>query len=184
MLGAVAEGPTHGFALARRLGPAGDLGRVWTLPRPVVYQALKKLAERRMVAPGATEPGVRGPNRTIVSVTPAGRRALERWLRSPVPHVRDIRSELLLKLALLERAGADAAPLVGAQRQVLAGRLEHLVAQRDAADGFDRVLAAWRIASVGAVMEVLAALHGDRDAERAGAGKAAGRSPAPWGPGP
>jgi hypothetical protein len=39
--------------------------------------------------------------------TPEGRRVTEGWLREPVGHARDIRSELLVKLALLDRAGAD-----------------------------------------------------------------------------
>ena len=56
----------------------------------------------------SVEPGL-GPQRTIYAATPQGRQAAENWLETPVEHVRDIRSHLLLKLALLDRAGADPA---------------------------------------------------------------------------
>jgi hypothetical protein len=36
-------------------------------------------------------------------ITPLGKRHLDTWLRSPVAHVRQVRGELLLKLALLAR---------------------------------------------------------------------------------
>jgi PadR family transcriptional regulator AphA len=157
VLGAVAEAPTHGFALARLLGPQGALGQVWTLRRPVVYQALKKLTDEGLVTPRATEASSLGPNRTIVAVTPAGQQAVDLWLTTPVRHVRDMRSELLLKLALLDRSGAAITPLLDAQRDALRPRLEALQARHREAVGFERVLAAWRLASVGAALEFLAA---------------------------
>ena len=46
VLGVVAEGPTHGFAVAAVLAPDGPLGQVWTLPRPMVYRELDKHRER------------------------------------------------------------------------------------------------------------------------------------------
>jgi hypothetical protein len=41
------------------------------------------------------------------------------WLTRPVEHTRDVRSELLVKLALLDRAGKDPQPLLAAQREQL-----------------------------------------------------------------
>jgi DNA-binding PadR family transcriptional regulator len=164
VLGAIAEGPTHGFALARLLGPGGVLGRVWTLPRPVVYQALKKLTVLDLVRPSGTERGNRGPTRTIMALTPAGRKVLCRWLRTPVTHVRDARSELLLKLALIDRSGADATDLIEAQCRVLTHRRDQLLAEREAAAGFDRNLASWRAASVSAVLDFLTTYVASSDA--------------------
>lgn len=155
MLGATAEGPTHGFALSRLLGPDGELGRVWTLPRPVVYQALKKLTALDLVAARSTERSERGPTRTIVAVTPAGHAAVVTWLAEPVRHVRDVRSELLLKLALLERSGTDPAGLVEAQREVIEALRGGLEVEAAGAAGFERILAAWRLASAGAVLHFL-----------------------------
>jgi PadR family transcriptional regulator AphA len=155
VLGVVAEGPTHGFAVAQLLGPDGALGRIWTLPRPVVYQIIKKLLQLGLIGEKRTEAGARGPVRTVVGVTPAGRSAVKRWLQEPVDHVRDVRSLLLLKLALLDRAGADPRPLVAAQRQRVAAHLEVLEAGRDEAVDFERVILDWRIASSTATIDFL-----------------------------
>lgn len=160
VLGAVAEGPTHGFALAQLLASGGALGRVWALPRPVVYQVLKKLVRLGLVAEGLTQRSDRGPVRTIVAVTPAGRRAVRGWLEEPVDHVRDVRSMLLLKLALLNRSGRDHLMLVEAQRGRVISVLDGLQANRAEAAGFDRLLLEWRVSSARATLEFLDAIDG------------------------
>jgi DNA-binding PadR family transcriptional regulator len=162
VLGVVAEAPTHGFAVARLLAPDGPLGQIWSLPRPVVYQAVRKLVQLQLVGPQATERSDRGPQRTILRVTPTGRRQLRRWLGEPVDHVRDVRSLLLIKLALLERAGRDIGPLLRAQRAQLLPRLGGLARVRDGAAGFDRVLAEWRYTSSEATLRFLDAIDRDR----------------------
>jgi PadR family transcriptional regulator AphA len=161
VLGAVREGPTHGFAVAQVLAIDGALGQVWTVARPMVYRELGKLAELGLIAERSTQRSRLGPARTIVSVTPAGRAALERWLGEPVEHIRDVRSLLLLKLALLTRADEDPAALLTAQRERFGPQLEGLRAARDRAEGFDRVLAQWRVASSQAAMEFLDAALAD-----------------------
>jgi len=135
--------------------PDGPIGRVWTMPRPVVYQALNKLTLAGLVAERATEASNRGPDRTIVAATPSGKRAVRRWLGTPVDHIRDVRSLLLLKLALLDRVDADPTPLINAQHAHFALLLEPLRAYRDRADGFERVLASWRLQSCEATLEFL-----------------------------
>ncbi|HWE53966.1 MAG TPA: PadR family transcriptional regulator [Acidimicrobiales bacterium] len=155
VLGAVAEGPKHGFAVAQLLAADGELGQVWTMPRPVVYQVIKKLAELGYVTERKTEPGTRGPVRTIVGVTPAGRRALRKWLAEPVDHIRDVRSLLLLKLALLYRSGADPSALVTAQTERVKTQLQGLTRNRRSAAGFERALLEWRIASSRATVDFL-----------------------------
>jgi PadR family transcriptional regulator AphA len=155
VLGVVAERPTHGFAIAQLMVPDGAIGRVWTMPRPVVYQALNKLMHAGLVSERATVPSDRGPVRIIVAATPSGKRAVRRWLATPVDHIRDVRSLFLLKLALLDRIGADPTPLVNAQREQFGQLLEPLRAYRDHAEGFERVLASWRLQSCEATLEFL-----------------------------
>ena len=155
VLGAFAEGPTHGFAIAQLLAPEGELGRVWTLPRPVVYQVIQKLLKLGLIQPRGTESSDRGPLRTVIGVTPAGRSAVRRWLKEPVDHVRDIRSLLLLKLALIDRQGGDPAALIEAQIDKVRSQLDSLTKSRRATDGFDRVILEWRIASSRATLDFL-----------------------------
>jgi len=91
VLALISEHPTHGFAIAQLTAPDGELGRIWQIPRPVIYRSIGRLEEAELVAPQAVEPG-RGPQRTIYAVTPAGRRAAAAWLDTPVDHIRDVRS--------------------------------------------------------------------------------------------
>lgn len=159
VLGSVSEGPTHGFAVARLLAEDAPVGRVWTVSRQDVYQALKKLVQLGLIGERSTEPGNRGPTRTIVAATPAGKRVLRRWLNEPVDHVRDVRSLLLLKLLLLDRAGRDPRPLIDAQRARLTPLLEGLESQRRYTEGFERVLVEWRVTSCRATLQFLEGLR-------------------------
>ena len=107
----------HGFAVAQLTATDGELGRVWQIPKAVVYRAIGRLLDAGLIVPEGTEPGL-GPQRTVYTTTESGRQAADRWLHAPVEHVRQIRSELLLKLALLDRAGENAAPLLRFARVV------------------------------------------------------------------
>ena len=117
-LGALAAQRAHGFAVAKRLAASGDIGRVWSLSRPLTYRALDMLVELGMIRAVAEERGAAGPNRMVLGATPKGRRALRTWLHQPVEHLRDVRGELLLKLVVSDINGVDTAALVAAQLQM------------------------------------------------------------------
>jgi DNA-binding PadR family transcriptional regulator len=104
-LGIVYPRPTHGFAIAAQLKPSGDLGRVWSLSRALTYRSLEQLANRGYIHEVGEEPGIAGGNRTILAATRSGRAQLRKWLNTPVAHLRDLRSELLLKLIIADRCG-------------------------------------------------------------------------------
>ncbi len=152
-LGLLCESPRHGFAIAALLKPDGELGRVWALSRPLTYRALDQLVERGLARPIAEEPGMAGPNRTVLAPTPTGRRALQRWLVLPVEHLRDLRSELLLKLVLAERLGVDVTAMLVEQRQHVADQVAALATRRDL-----DVVGLWRHESSLAAMRFLDAL--------------------------
>ena len=118
VLALLAERPRHGWAIVRELAPDGELGRVWTLSRPLAYRAMDDLEARRLARTTGTEPG-QGPRRVIFAPTAAGRREVEQWLASPVEHLRDVRTELLLKLLFYQRSGRDPRPLVREQQRTL-----------------------------------------------------------------
>jgi DNA-binding PadR family transcriptional regulator len=162
VLALLGEEPTHGFAIARALAPEGDVGRIWSVRRPLVYRAVETLTGMGLVRTAATVPSRSGPQRTVLEAMPQGRRALARWLREPVAHVRDARSLLMLKLLFLTRAGADLEPLLTAQRAHFAELAEGLTDAADEADGFDRVLLLWRLESATAATRFVETMLGER----------------------
>jgi DNA-binding PadR family transcriptional regulator len=145
VLALLAEQPAHGFAVARAMEPEGDVGRVWSIRRPLVYRAIDVLTTMGLVQPIATVASQSGPQRTLLEVTSTGRDALEGWLDAPVRHVRDGRSLLLLKLLFINRASTDPLPLLDAQRDRFAHLVSQLQRAYSASEGFDRVLALWRL---------------------------------------
>ena len=155
----VREAPSHGFAIARILAGDGELGQVWRVPKPVIYRSLQRLEAAQLVETVEVQPSNTGPARSLVAVTNAGRQAAAAWLARPASHNRDIRSELLVKLALLERAGTDPSPLLGAQRDQLRPVSEGLLQQLSSATGFDRTVILWRYETVTATLRFLDALQ-------------------------
>lgn len=154
VLALLSQQPAHGFAVAQVTAADGDLGRIWQVPKAVVYRSIGRLLEAELIAPEGTEPGL-GPQRTVFAATQAGRDAAQLWLRTPVGHVRLIRSELLLKLALLDRAGHDPGGLLRAQREVLEPIAQAIEARRAGSEGFDAILLAWRRSTALAALDFL-----------------------------
>jgi DNA-binding PadR family transcriptional regulator len=159
VLALVEEGPIHGFAVARSMAPGGEVGRVWSMRRPLVYRTLDVLEDRKMTQTAGTEASTTGPQRTLVEVTAEGREKVANWLIEPVEHVRDARSELLLKLLFLDRRGAAPDALLDAQRDRFHEQERELRTMLDAADGFSRTLALWRVENTAAAVRFVDALH-------------------------
>ncbi len=155
MLCLVCEEPRHGFALARLLETGGSLGRIWRVPKPVVYRALQRLEQLGLVRLAEAQPSSLGPAKSPVDATEAGRELAGAWLHRPASHNRDVRSELLVKLALLDRSGGDARALLTAQREQLVPVALALTERLDVASGFDRTLILWRCETVNATLRFL-----------------------------
>jgi DNA-binding PadR family transcriptional regulator len=154
VLAIVSQQPTHGFAIAQLTAHGGDLGRVWQVPKAVVYRAIGRLLEAGLIVPEGTEPG-QGPQRTVYTATPHGAAAARAWLYTPVDHIREIRSQMLFKLALLNRAGADPTALLTAQREVLQPLAKAIEESYTRSAGFDATLLAWRHATAVAALSFL-----------------------------
>ena len=163
------ERPTHGFAIAGQLAEDGSLGRVWHVRKAVVYRAAQRLEQLGLIMMASDkQPSSLGPARVPMWATPEGRKAAGEWLRQPACHARDVRSELLLKIALLDQAGADPRDLLRAQRAQLAPIADALAGQIAATTGFDQILIQWRYESVSATLRFLDALLATVPAPRAG----------------
>ena len=72
VLALLAEQPTHGFAVARAMSADGEIGKVWTVRRPLVYRAIDLLTEAGFAQPVGTVPSSTGPRRTLVEPTRGG----------------------------------------------------------------------------------------------------------------
>ena len=159
----VDESPMHGFAVAALTAERGDVGRAWHVPRPIVYRSLDRLTALDLARVASTEAGSRGPQRSVLASTPAGRSQVHGWLHRPVAHVRDVRSELLVKLALLLRRGLPVGDLIDAQRRALEPVQAALERQQRTESGFGQVLASWRVENVRAAMRFLEEIDQPRE---------------------
>jgi PadR family transcriptional regulator AphA len=158
VLGLLGCGPQHAFALVKFLARSGELGRIWSVPTPVVYRAVNALREDRLIEVLGEERSESGPPRTLLATTRTGKRRLDAWLRRPVAHLRDVRSELMVKLAILARLGRSAQSLVTAQSRTFAPMLKGLeknLRDAEATGDFELTLARWRLESARAVMRFL-----------------------------
>jgi len=160
-LGILYPAPTHGFAIAARLKPAGDVGRVWSLSRALTYRSLDQLTLRAYVQPVGEEPGIAGGNRTILAATRTGRAQLRKWLATPVTHLRDIRSELLLKLVIAEICEIDINKMLDAQHARIAQMADVITHNIESAPG--DVVALWRSESAHAALRFLERVPRTRD---------------------
>ena len=152
-LGILHPAPTHGFAIAARLKPSGDVGRVWSLSRALTYRSLEQLTIRDYIRPVGEEPGIAGGNRTILAVTLTGRAQLRTWLSSPVVHLRDLRSELLLKLIIADLCTIDITHMLQAQRAHITDMAAVITDQIDRRP--DDVVALWRSEASNAALRFL-----------------------------
>jgi DNA-binding PadR family transcriptional regulator len=128
--------------------------------RPLVYRTLDVLADRELTRTAGTEASSAGPQRTLVEVTREGDGQVVRWLEAPVEHVRDARSELLLKLLFLDRRGQAPDALLDAQLERFREQERQLRGVLDVSDGFTRTLALWRVENTAAAVRFVDALHG------------------------
>jgi len=102
VLALVVHTPRHGWAIHEQLSPTGDIGHAWTLSRQLVYRAIDTLVEDGLVKRAVPKDGG-GGDKVIISPTTAGKRMALQWLDSPVTHLRDVRTELVLKVMLREK---------------------------------------------------------------------------------
>jgi PadR family transcriptional regulator AphA len=154
-LSLITQHVAHGWALGTLLAPDGEIGRIWSLSRPLTYRAIDGLVDRNLITRRGQAAG-RGRDRVILAATPAGRRLAKRWLDEPVQHLRDVRTELLVKLQLRTRVGLDNEPLLATQQQVFTPTIDVLTSTHPDDDLVDL----WRRESARAVRRFLdQALH-------------------------
>ncbi len=155
-LGLLHESPNHGFALAQLLEPTGDIGRIWSLSRPLTYRAIDQLLEREFIEARGEQPGRAGGAKTIYAPTRSGRAAFRSWVTTPVAHLRELRSDLLLKLVLAQRCSIPIDKLITEQSRHIE-RFRSRLAEHNRESEADLVLQ-WRLHSAEAALRFLADL--------------------------
>jgi DNA-binding PadR family transcriptional regulator len=169
VLALLAEEQGHGWAIAKEMARNGEIGRVWSVGRPLVYRAIELLEARGLIEAIGHEPGARGPNRTLFRATSAGREALRLWLVEPVDHVREVRSLFLLKLVLIVRARLDNRPLLLAQRALVGPAVEALEARLRQSVGTERVFLRFRLETTRAVIDFIDAMLAEQQPQETAA---------------
>ena len=154
----VREEPTYGLILVGLLAREGSLGQVWSVPKAVVYRALQRLETLGLIRTIGEQRTSQGPVRSLHQVTPAGEAAASAWLSTPVQHPRDVRSELLVKLALLDRSGIDSRDLLQAQLARLLPVAAALDDRLHDSTGFEHTLVLWRHEAMTATLRFLETL--------------------------
>jgi len=154
----VREEPTYGLILVGLLARDGSLGQVWSVPKAVVYRALQRLEVLGLIRTVGEQRTSQGPVRSLYQATPAGEAAIAAWLGTPVQHPRDVRSELMVKLALLDRSGTDSRDLLQAQLARLLPVAAALDDRLRATTGFEHTLVLWRHEAMAATLRFLQTL--------------------------
>ena len=134
ILGLLAIRPMHGYDLLRRFHDRAELGTIWRLSASQLYAVLRRLAEGGWIAGRAVATNT-GPDRTEYTLTERGHQRLMRWLNEPAPSpsVRTVRVDFLSRLVVARTIHFAMPPMVAAQREACAHRLEQLRALRAAA---------------------------------------------------
>jgi DNA-binding PadR family transcriptional regulator len=129
ILGALTDGPKHGYAIRRELNEL--LGLFWPINQGQVYATLGRMASRNLV--DGSGRGTSRQARRPFALQSAGSKALVRWLSAPCS-VRPPRSELLAKLVLHARSGDQAGlrHLLAAQRARCRQAVQSLARRRRA----------------------------------------------------
>lgn len=123
VLALIVQKPRHGWAIHEELAPKGEIGRAWTLSRQLVYRAIDTLESDDLVKRAQPKDGG-GGDKVIISPTAKGKARVKFWLDQPVTHLRDVRTELVVKMMLRERAGLPAKKFLAAQHNAFAPLLQ------------------------------------------------------------
>jgi DNA-binding PadR family transcriptional regulator len=137
ILGLLTGGPLHGYGLKsayeEHLVPGA------TLNIGQVYPALDKLQQDGQVTVEVIPQSER-PDRKVYTLTDAGRRELDEWLKAPSRQETDPRNETYLKLMLAWRlsrqapGSIDPFAVIDAERRACLARLHELTAARARAE--------------------------------------------------
>jgi DNA-binding PadR family transcriptional regulator len=129
VLGLVRERPAYGYELQRHLTGKRGLGRVCPVEPAMVYAILKSLSGLELIN-GEWDSSTYPP-KAIYRITDNGYAAFERWLRSPVGRMREVRLDFLIKLYFALKDDLELArELLATQIEVTSDYAEEIAGER------------------------------------------------------
>jgi molybdate transport system regulatory protein len=102
--------------------------------------------------------GVRGQLKWKLKCTASGERSAKQWLASPVQNLRDLRSEFLVKILLLQVLQQSSKQLIKNQRNTLKARVQTLITDTSPAP-----VSIWRREQARAALRFLDELEGSTE---------------------
>lgn len=138
ILGVLAGGNIHGYDLYQYLEE--NLGLIWTLGRSQTYALLSRMEQTGLVT-HKRQPQEKRPDRKNFSLTPAGKKIFNNWVKAPVEHIRDLRLEFLTKIHFLEKGNRNSLKkLIEGQVEVCRHKLSGIEERkRSAPSGMERL---------------------------------------------
>ncbi|MHB1130463.1 MAG: hypothetical protein ACYC06_10525 [Ilumatobacteraceae bacterium] len=118
-LALIVNGAEHGWAVVQQLQPETQFGRIWSLSRALTYRSIEHLIELKYIRRRGVTAG-KGADRRLIHPTSLGRSVTHQWLETPVEHLRDVRTELLLKLELRTQAKKHNVAFIRRQQKIFA----------------------------------------------------------------
>jgi PadR family transcriptional regulator AphA len=155
LLGFLRDQSMYPYEIYQTLDQAKELGRVWRLKQSQLYALLVRLEEAGYISTTTEARGNRPP-RKVMTLTPTGRAAFERWQLTPVAHGREFRLEFLAKLYFASQDGATTvASLIERQRVACQAWLVDLNAQAEtlqASNRYDWLVLQFRVNQITAIL--------------------------------
>jgi DNA-binding PadR family transcriptional regulator len=155
LLGFLRQSPMHGYKIHKRLS---NLGAVWVVKQSQLYALLSRLEKEGYIV-AALEPQDSRPPRKVFHLTASGQKVFLDWVRSPVPHGRQIRLDFLLKLYFAEQEGAKAVSwLLQQQRlacQTWLAQLQTAAESLDDGQQYQALVCQFRIGQIQAMLDWL-----------------------------
>jgi DNA-binding PadR family transcriptional regulator len=132
LLGLLASGARHGYALLACFRDPAELGLVWDLSTSQLYAVLKRLEGQGLIVGNETQPPD-APPRMEYAVTESGHERLQAWLAeaAPSPSVRRVRVEFLSRLYVARLLNLPTSGIVTRQKAACLNQRNALIAERD-----------------------------------------------------
>lgn len=126
LMGVIAKKPIHAYDLNKVLLSDPELKVIWRFNQSQLYAVLDKI-ERNKLIQSEISSGSAFPFRKVFTLTDYGRQRFEEWLKTPVVHASEMRSDFMAKLYFLkDRPSEEYQAVLQAQIESCNEWVEHL----------------------------------------------------------